>query len=199
MHKENCIEVLNELGGQCWPQHQLTQLLIMALIRAADGESPCNPEYKCPAETCRCTRAHAHTLTAEIQKKRLYERGHVFISRIAHSLPSFPPFFLSPALLLSLLTLDLSDPAKEGWKHIWPRNSPNTFYLESLRQRVKGTRCPHPKTWSNRKRMSTGVVCQLPKLREKLVFLLWREDADLKAQRKVNFCFRGKTEDTCDR
>lgn len=110
-------------------------------------------------------------------KKKLYERGYVFISRIAHSLPSFPPN-LSPTLLLLLLTLDLSDPAKEGWKHIWPQNSPNTFYLESLRQWVKGTCCPHPKTWSNRKRMSTGVVCQLPKLREKLVFLLWREDTD---------------------
>lgn len=43
----------------------------MALIRAADGESPCNPEYKYHAETRRCTQAHAHTLTAEIQKKSL--------------------------------------------------------------------------------------------------------------------------------
>lgn len=69
MQKDNCIEVLNDLGGQCWPQHQLTQLLIRALIRAADGESACNPEYKCPAETCRCTRAHAHTL--KYKKKRI--------------------------------------------------------------------------------------------------------------------------------
>lgn len=74
MHKENCIDVLNEVCGQCWPQHQLTQLLITVLIGAADGESPCNPEYKRPAETCWCTRAHAHTLTAEIQKKSLWER-----------------------------------------------------------------------------------------------------------------------------
>lgn len=68
MQKEYCIEFLNELGGQYWPQHQLTQLLIMALIRAAEAKSPCNPEYKCPAEKCRRTRAHAHTLTAAIQK-----------------------------------------------------------------------------------------------------------------------------------
>lgn len=38
MREENCTEALNELSGQCWPQHQLTQLLIMTLIRAADGE-----------------------------------------------------------------------------------------------------------------------------------------------------------------
>lgn len=132
---------------------------------------------------------HMHTHWMLKYKKRLYERGRVFISRIPLSLPSFPPY-LSPALLLLSLTLDLSDPAKEDWKHIWPQNSPNIFYLESLRQRVKGTCCPHPKTWSNRKRMSTGAVCQLPKLREKLVFLLWREDVDCTAhaQRKANFC-----------
>lgn len=120
---------------------------------------------------------HMHTLWLLKYKKSLYERGYVFISRISHSLHSFPPQ-LSPTGLLLLLTQDLSDPAKEGWKHIWPQNSPNTFYLEFIKQRVKGTCCPHPKTWSNRKRMSTGVVCQLLKLREKLVFLLWGEDAD---------------------
>lgn len=126
--------------------------------------------------TSTCTHSDCWN-TKKKKKRRLYVRGCVFISRNTPYLPSFP-LYLSPTLLLLSLTLDLSDPAKEGWKHIWPQNSPNTFYLGSLRQRVKGTRCPHPKTWSNRKRMSTGVVCQLPKLREKLVFLLWREDAD---------------------
>lgn len=43
MQEENFIEVLNELAAQCWAQHQLAQLLIMALIREADGESPFNP------------------------------------------------------------------------------------------------------------------------------------------------------------
>lgn len=193
---EDCIEVLNELGGQCLPQHQLTQLLITALIREAEGESPCNPEYKCPAETHWCTRAHAHTMTAEKQKNRLYKKGYVYF-RLSLSLPSFLTY-LSPTLPLLSMTLDLSDQTKKGWKHIWPQNSPNTFYLESLRQRVKGTCCPNPKTWSNSKRMSTGVVCQLPKLREKLVFLLWRQDANClsKAQRKVHFCYGVKTEET---
>lgn len=37
MHKENCLEALNELSGQCWPQYQLTQLLIMALEQRMGG------------------------------------------------------------------------------------------------------------------------------------------------------------------
>lgn len=177
MQTENCIEILNEPSGQCWPQHQLTQLLIMALIRAADGESLCKPECKLPAETCRCTRIHAHTRWLLKYKKRLYKRGCVHFKNRS---------FLYPASLLinvDLDNLDLSDPAKVGWKHNWYQNSPKTFYLESLRQRVKGTCCPHPKTWSNGKRMSTTVACQLPKLREDLVFLWWRENDDFSAEK----------------
>ena len=102
MQRENCIVVLNELGGQCWPQHQLTQLLITALIGAADGESPCDPEYKCPAETRRCTRACTHAACWNT-RVRLYGRGYVFLSRTALSVPSSSPY-LSPTLLLLSLT-----------------------------------------------------------------------------------------------
>lgn len=139
MQKEHCIEVLNELGGQCWPQHQLTQLLIMALIRAADGESPCNPEYKRPAETCSCT-----LLTAEIQKKALSERMCVHFKNRSF-LIQLPSSFISNSHFL-MLTSDLfEETLKRVENKSAPKNSPNTFYLVSLKQRVKGTCCPHPK------------------------------------------------------
>lgn len=173
MQMENCIEILNELSGQCWPQHQLTQLLIMALIRAADGKSLCNPECKFPAETCRCTRTHANTRW--LQEKALWKRLCSFQSLLPYPAPLF--------INVDLDNLDLSDPDKVGWKHNWYENRPKTFYLESLRQRVKGTRCLHPKTWSNGKRMSTTMACQLPKPREELVFLRWRENDDFSAEK----------------
>lgn len=95
MQKENRM-VLNELGGQCWSQHQLTQLLIMALIRAADGERHCSREYKRPAETCR-SHEHMHTLLLEYEE-RLYERICVhfknpsFLTQLSSSFVSSSPF-----------------------------------------------------------------------------------------------------------
>lgn len=97
MQKENCIEVLNELGGHYWPQHQLTQLLIMALIRAAEDKRPCNPEYKCPAETCRCTRARrcAHTLFFFLMRKDMCSFEESPIPHPASLLIYLPlPFFI---------------------------------------------------------------------------------------------------------
>lgn len=48
---QNYVEVFNELGGQCWPQHQLTPILIITLIRTAADERSCIPENVCPIET----------------------------------------------------------------------------------------------------------------------------------------------------
>lgn len=48
-----------------------------------------------------------------------------------------------------------------GWKHIWYQNSPEAFFFFYY---YLGACCPHPKTWGNGWRMSTRVVCQLPKL-----------------------------------
>lgn len=60
MQREKCTEVLNELSGRCLLQHQLTRLLIMALIRAAEGKGQRGPEGGGAvggAETRTCTDA----------------------------------------------------------------------------------------------------------------------------------------------
>lgn len=92
--KDNCAEVINELGGQCWPKHQLTQLLIVALIRAANDRNPCNLQYKSPAKKCRHTQAHVYISTGWNTKKG-FMRKDVFFLRLSLYLSSFHPH-LSP-------------------------------------------------------------------------------------------------------